>query len=237
MPREQLELMAEAGAEVVNCMRVLAKSGDNVVAELLRGEETFYEWDHYPKGDVYDHETHSQYYYHAHPSDERPGEHGHFHTFLRPKGMPPDIEPAPVPDYEPPEDEDDALSHIIGISMDKFGVPIRLFTTNRWVTGEVWYAAEDVIRLSDCFDIDLAPPSWPVNRWVSAMVRLFHPQLSDLVRKRDARVAEWVKVHPEENAFEDRNLEIVSEVDVSVDDQMRAITRALERPKRKRRSG
>src|SRR3546814_14192456 len=69
---------------------------DNLVGELLKNNGTFYEWDHYPPGDVYDHETHGQYYYHAHAADQRfDGEHGHFHTFVRPKGMPPGVRPAP----------------------------------------------------------------------------------------------------------------------------------------------
>ena len=29
----------------------------------------------------------------------------------------------------------------------------------------------------DRFDIDHAYPSWPVNRWLTAMVRLFRPQM------------------------------------------------------------
>ncbi|MFQ5932990.1 MAG: hypothetical protein ACE5MM_11335, partial [Nitrospiraceae bacterium] len=91
---EELKSMAAAGAEVIECQLVLAKTGDNVVGEALRGEGAFYEFNHYPAGDVYDSETHSQYYYHSH----REGEHGHFHTYLRPKGMPSWIEPAPVPD-------------------------------------------------------------------------------------------------------------------------------------------
>src|SRR3546814_7453899 len=76
--------MAAAGAEAVDVHRVLAKTGDNLVGELLKNNGTFYEWDHYPPGDVYDHETHGQYYYHAHAADQRfDGEHGHFHTFVR----------------------------------------------------------------------------------------------------------------------------------------------------------
>jgi hypothetical protein len=171
LPRDRLEAMAEAAEEVVNCHRVLAKTGDNIVGELLKDVETFFEWDHYPDGDIYDTETHSQYYYHAHPEDERPGEHGHFHTFLRPDGMPKGIKPAKVPDYEPKEDPDDELSHLIAISMDKFGVPIRLFTVNRWVSADVWYDAEDVITFLDYFEMDHAQPSWPVNRWVTGMVQ------------------------------------------------------------------
>ncbi|MFN4764722.1 DUF6969 family protein, partial [Gillisia sp. Q332] len=98
LPTAQLEDMAEAGAEVMDVHRVLAKTGDNIVGELLKHNGTFYEWDHYPPGDVYDHETHGQFYYHAHASDQRfQGEHGHFHTFVRPRGMPAGIQPAKVP--------------------------------------------------------------------------------------------------------------------------------------------
>ena len=100
--------MQEAGRTVVNCHRILGKTSDNIVGELLRDYNDFFEWDHYPEGDVYDFETHGQYYYHAHPKEERPGEHGHFHTFLRPDGMPPGIRPAPVEDFTMPENPDDA---------------------------------------------------------------------------------------------------------------------------------
>ena len=96
---DELKAMAAAGAEVLECYRVLRQTSDNVVGEALRDGGTFYELDHYPAGDVYDWETHSQFYYHSH----RPGEHGHFHTYLRPKGMPSSIKPTPVPDLNLPE--------------------------------------------------------------------------------------------------------------------------------------
>jgi hypothetical protein len=231
LSREELERMREAGAHTVECYRILQKSGANIVGELLRGAGTFYEWDHYPKGDIYDSETHSQYYYHAHPSENRTGlygpEHGHFHTFLRPKGMPESIRPAPLPDYAPPEDPDNALSHLIAVSMDRAGFPIRLFTTNRWVTGEVWYAAEDVIGLLDRFEMDVCVPSWPVNIWLSAMVRLFKPQISVLLHERDAAVSAWQVDHPDGSAYEDRELEVTSFVAVSVADQIAAVDAAL----------
>ena len=219
----ELLAMAAASEEVVNCIRVLAKSGDNIVGELLKPEDTFYEWDHYPKGDIFDPASHSQFYYHAH----RPGEHGHFHTFLRPKGMPPKCKPAPLPDYEPPEDEDDALSHLVGISMDSHGVPIRLFATNRWLTGEVWYPADDVCAMLDNFDIDLAHPSWLVNRWIGAMIRLFRPQIVELLHERDAIMAERTVQNPEINHYEDRECEIISLKDIDIDGQISSINAAI----------
>lgn len=226
--RERLRDMAEAGQTVVNVHRVLAKTGDNVVGELLRGQGTFYEWDHYPKGDVYDSHSHAQYYYHAHAVDQRfEGEHGHFHTFLRPKGMPEGVAPAEVAGYKPPKDPNNALSHLIAISMDRHGAPFRLFTVNRWVTGEVWYAGEDVIRMLDHFVIDHARPSWPVNCWISGMVRLFRPQIEELIRKRDETVADWQAKHPDTQVHDDRKLEVTSFVDISIDEQVKAVTAGL----------
>src|SRR5210317_191916 len=90
---EDLEAMLAAAFEIKECCRVLGKVQANLVGEILKDQGTFYEMQHYPKGDVYDAETHSQYYYHAHRPDS--GEHGHFHTFLRAKGMPPGVLPVP----------------------------------------------------------------------------------------------------------------------------------------------
>ena len=122
LSQDQLEGMAEAGCEVLECHRVLAKGGSNVVAEVLPRQDTFYEFDHCPAGDVHDGESHSQYYYHAH----RSGEHGHFHTFLREAGMPPGVQPVEQSEIKVMKQRDDKLSHLVAISMDKRGFPIGL---------------------------------------------------------------------------------------------------------------
>jgi len=219
----ELDTMAEAGERVLECYRVLAKSGSNVVAEMLRGQGTFYEFDHYPAGDIYDPETHAQYYYHAH----REGEHGHFHTFLREKGMPGDCRPVEQSEAPFMKERDDTLSHLIAVSMNRAGFPIGLFTTNRWITADNWYKADDVIRMVDRFDMDLAWPSWPVNIWITAMVRLFRPQIEELVRERDAAVAAWQKKHPRRDAFEDRKCDITSVRKISVAAQIKRVNKAL----------
>ncbi|WP_135075878.1 hypothetical protein [Terasakiella sp. SH-1] len=220
---DRLKKMLRAGREVSDCQRVLSKVGENIVSDLLKGSDTFYQMNHYPEGDVYDHETHGQYYYHAH----RNGEHGHFHLFLRPKGMPEGVLPAPLDDYEKPSGVNDALSHLIAISMDSFGAAQGLFTTNRWVTAEYWYDHEDVIKMLDHFDIDHAIPSWPANRWVGAIVQLYYPQICELLRIRDEVIVDWANEHPEDNAYEDRRLEITSEIDCNVDYQVALIEEEL----------
>lgn len=222
---DRLREMAAAGDEILECYRVLEKARLNIVGEILRGQGTFYENDHYPSDDVFDADTHSQYYYHAHrgPAEE----HGHFHTFLRAAGMPEGIVSVPYTGTEPWPQGADALSHLIAISMDEYGYPRALFTVNRWVTGDAWYRASDVERMLDRFVIDHAHPSWPVNRWISAMFRLFRPQMIALLVQRDSTVAQWSYRHPERDVFEDRELDITSRSPISVDAQIAAVRSAL----------
>ena len=227
LPRERLERMEAAGAEVLECHRVLRKTNDNIVGEILRDQGTFFQWQHYPKGDVFDAESNAQYYYHAHPAGERKPEHGHFHTFLRPEGMPSGIKPADVPHEDMPKGPNDKLSHLIAISMDRPGYPVRLFTTNRWVTGEVWYRAQDVCAMLDRFVIDHTRPSWPTNRWITGMVQLFRPQIESLLAARDEAVESWQAKHPDTDVFEDRALEVTSDFEISVETQIRQIRQAL----------
>ena len=218
----RLELMLAAGEEALECERVLKKAGLNIVGEILRGQGEFYEYNHYPDDDVYDRESHAQYYYHAHRGI--PGEHGHFHTFLRYAGMPEGVTPVSHP--EAPAGEA-AIAHVIAISMDAHGWPIGLFATNRWVTGDTWYPAGDVIRMIDRFTIDHAYPSWPVNRWITAMMRLFRPQIETLLRERDRVIADWVKRHFDVDVLEDRRLEITGYRLISVEGQMHHVRVAL----------
>jgi len=215
--------MQEAAKRVGNCYRLLLKHEEygNVVREVLKDQGTFYEYEHYPSGDVQDSETHGQYFYHAHRGLN--GENGHFHTFLRAAGMPRGVKPVPYEnDAEWPKGSD-ALSHIVAISMDRKGYPIGLFTTNRWVTGESWYRATDVIAMLDKFNMDLLYPSWPVNIWITSMMQLFRPQIEFLLHQRDQCVDQWQRNHPNEDAFEDRELEVTSQVLIDVDAQLAAV--------------
>ena len=227
-----LATMLAAGEDIQECYRLLKKAGRNAVGQVLalREGDVFYEWDHYPDGDVYDDETHSQYYYHAHRGTT--GEHGHYHTFLRKKGMPASVEPAPYDGLTERPSGNDALAHFIAISMDPPGFPIGLFTTNRWVTGETYYAADDVIAMLDRFRIDHAYPCHVTNRWITSMIALFRPQIEDLLYQRDAKIAGWEKLNPGSDVYEDRDLEITSQMKVDVKKQISAVKTALRERRR-----
>jgi hypothetical protein len=244
LSRAELDRMAACGREVSACQRLLAAAGMSVVGEALRGGGAFYEWHHYPAQDVYDPATHAQFFYHAHPASERPGEHGHFHTFLRERGMPAGVRPLVLPELaiadaltapaavpsapqpNPGEDED-GWCHLIAISMDAQGRALRLFTTNRWVTSETWYTAADVTSMLDRFAMG---GEAPLNRWITAMFGLFRPQIAGLIEARDAAVMAWRrrrrgKVH----VFDDRRLEVTSSLDIDVEAQQGLVEAALRR--------
>lgn len=221
---EELDRLATAGEAVKEHIRLLKKSGQNPVGQCLANQGTFYEEEHYPQGDVYDSESHAQYYYHAHRPES--GEHGHFHTFLRAKGMRRSVKPVPYSgDAKRPKGKD-ALSHIVAVSMDRPGMPIALFTTNRWVTGETFYAAEDVIAMIDRFSIEQSYPCLATNRTVSSIVHLFRPQIAALLMQRDKTLRAWADLHPDRDIYEDRELEITSIVDINIDRQIKAVARA-----------
>jgi hypothetical protein len=249
--RTELEIMAAAGEELLDCRRSLLASGG--LFAPLRGDGPESDWVHYPPGDVYDPLTHAQYFYHAHPPAERaPGEVGHFHTFLRPRGMAPGMRPLVLPELaiadapaapalpparQPDQGADnDEPSHLVAVAVDARGEPIRLFTTNRWVTGETWYRAADVTAMLDRFAVDLPLPSRPLNRWLGALFRLFRPEMRALVSARDAAVMSWRRRHRGKvHVFEDRRLEIASALDIDMDDQIRRIGRLLAEAQREDR--
>lgn len=205
--KSNLEEMLQAAEEVIECQRVLANTNDNVVSDLLRFSDKFVEWDHHPKGDVKDKLSGSQYYFHAHTSPNREfQEHGHFHLFMK----------------NPPKDDSKTLplTHLIAISVDEFGAPRALFTVNHWVPLGVWEEASVVESFLDKFVIDHARPSWVVNRWVSAMVKLYKPEIIELVRQRDTEIDLLREKYPEQDPFMCKEKEILSYLPISIESKL-----------------
>jgi len=163
----------------------------------LLGGAPFIAFEHHPPGDVFDQATGAQYYFHAHASGQhRQGgagwdEIGHIHTFVRPEGR---CDDAPI-------------HHLIAIALDQFGRPISLFTTNRWVTGDDFVPASQAVRYAREYRLtDQAPAS----RCVNALFTLFATDIAALLIERDATIEAWRHTHKDDDALEDRALEISS---------------------------
>lgn len=204
--RRRLLRMRAAGREVLRCYTALAAGGSNLVLDFLRGAGPFETLRPYPLEGVHDLSNRSAFYYHAH----RAAEHGHFHTFAHVPG-----------DAARPH------AHIVAIRVDDLGIARGLFTVNRWVTGEHFHPAREVRALLGRFAIEHASPSWLVNRWITAMLRLFGPQIERLAADRDVALARLARRHPGVDALEDRDAEVLSEIDISIDRQVEAVERGL----------
>ena len=245
-----VERAASAAAAIRECQRVLEASGRTLAQEAVANAATIGDWQHYPPGDVYDPVSHAQYFYHCHPQGpsaaERQSEHGHFHLFLRAAGMPHGVAPfmlpeaaialpppkAPVKPQAAPEQRGarDPVCHLVAIALDRSGKAVRLFTTNRWVTGETWYRADDVIRMLDRVTLDAAEPSTIVGRWVAAIVRLYQPEIAKLLRERDKTVMDPRRRRRKIDVFEDPRIEITSSHEIDVDARLGAVDRLVSEP-------
>lgn len=231
---------ADAASILRECRETFAAHRSNPLAAVTAGGPMpAVEWQHYPQGEVYDPASHVQYFFHAHPMaldrrGEGSSEAGHFHLFLRGEGMPPGIAPLVLPEVAvangpaPPQSAPlkrgarDELCHLVALSLDARGEPLRLFTTNRWVTGETWYRADDVIRMLVRFTPCGDYPSALLNRWLGALVCLFEPEIAVLLRRRDKAIAErrWRK---STDPLEDATLEVTSSCEIDVTARLAAV--------------
>lgn len=149
------------------------------------------------------------FYYHAHRT---PGassaEHGHFHLFA-PLGA----TGGDAPRY----------THLLAIGVDARGMPLRLFTTNRWVTDETWLPAERVIALIEAVAAAPAAGADPLEAWLRAQLGVFAPQIAALLRHRDRRVAARLQGGRRPGLLEDRRMHVLSHCRISVERQLVAL--------------
>lgn len=182
--------------EALFCENVLAKGGQTVLTATLPAATPLVAWSHYPPADVFDPASGSQWYYHCHQPPAE-GEHGHFHCFVRPAG------------------KDGPVHHLAAVGVDAYGRLRRIFTVNHWVVGDDWLDAEGTVPLLARFDVQMPQPSYLVNRWLSAVLRLYEEELAALIRARDATLARHTP--PDGTApREDRALEVASELQVNL---------------------
>lgn len=212
--RTQKELNAErtldAAQRVAEIQLRYARQGFGLAHAAMAGATVLENLRHYPAQDVVDPAAGTRFYYHAHGSRRCPAqEHGHFHLFAYPGGTP------SGPDF----------MHLAGLSLDARGQPFRWFTTNRWVTGERWHPASEVLAALETFTLETRGRMAPVARWVSAMVQLFQPQLAALVRRRDAVLARRMTHQDADTAFEDRRLDVVTECHFSLSARLQQLSR------------
>jgi hypothetical protein len=205
VPLAELSKSHRAGLALHGLLERMRQDGRSVV-EAVMNSQPYEHWKMYPWDQgVLDTDTGSQYYYHSHPQSP---EHGHFHLFRYHKNK---------------------IVHLIAIAMDNDGIPISLFTVNRWVTDEGVLPATKVKSLVPRFQIKCKAFDRNVSMFLHHMLALFHEEIRTLIDRRDAAYASYRSSHAGREPYEDRELEITSSLDIDVSRQVERIETELRR--------
>ena len=204
--RDAARLSVAAFADATNQRGSLLQS-------WIRGREVV-EFDHYPQDDVVDLTTGSQFYYHAHRHGDR--EHGHLHLFWHAtasarrrhptRGRVRWVRTAPT--------------HLFAVSLDARGLPVALFTVNRWVTEGHWFDAPTTMSCVERFAMGEVTGHEIACRWLTGFVRLYTPVIQQVLAQRDDRLARRAD---QARALEDRGLEVLSHAALEWGDDLDAL--------------
>lgn len=200
-------LVAARGS--VSAFAEATASSGSLLQSWVEGREVV-EFEHYPPDEVIDARRGSQFYYHSHRDGDRA--HGHLHLFwhatasgrrrhARP-GRPRWVRTAPT--------------HLLAVSLDARGLPVGLFTVNRWVTEGHWFDAATTMSFVERFELADVEGHAQSCRWLTGFVRLYRPLIAHLLSQRDRRLARRADLT---RALGDRRLEVLSQapIDWAVD--------------------
>ena len=196
--------LRESAETVIECMQALANDGRSVVTAVLNGRPAVCDA-HYPDGDEVDSSSGFRYYYHTHDNPAwQKREHGHFHLF---------------------HEGDGRFHHLIAVSVDARGLPLRLFTTNQWVTGEAWVPASHIQPQVPRYTVAEQGGLTLVTRWLNALVALFADTIQTLIQARDLRVREAVNAgRDRERVLNDRRIHVLSQTPISLMERIDAVS-------------
>jgi hypothetical protein len=202
--------LAKRANALVDQIAKWAAQGQSAPARVIAEERPFREWAHYPQPDAVDKKSGWRFYYHAHPRVQRLAqEHGHFHIFT----------PGPKHSERPPER---CYSHLVGVSVDPKGLPLRLFTANRWVTDEIWQPAEAMTPWLEKPSLRNCAPR-DVGAWLENLLALYRDEIATLLRARDLRVDEPGGGGDNNPRLDDRRLRYPSQLRISLAQKLRAL--------------
>jgi len=140
---------------------------------------------HFPVLDLKSKNEKSLCFFHRH--EARAAEAGHFHLFQQHR--PNDV-------------------HLVAIALDWQGRPSRVFSVNRWVTGEAWMPASQTWTHFKRWRIR------EPRRWDHALrdALALPPEAQDLLRARDQTLSDWIDRKPGVNVLEDQSLDVLSNI-------------------------
>ncbi len=231
LPSINQEAMQRSAISLLGCYEHLSINKQHLLFPLL-GNAAPKQWVHYPEDDVIDHSTGYQYFYHSHSPEDRQDspEHGHFHLFARMDGEKHDIdantEARFLDSLKSAPDRVSTNANLLCISLDAKGVPLSMFTVNRWVTEDHLLSSSTTLALLNDFRVT-TPGFETVNQWLEAMLGLFWTEIVGLLVQRDLRLAELVSSRSQtDSLLEDTTIEVLSDTAIDIDCKISLLNKA-----------
>ncbi len=203
LPDSDVAAQMDAAQHGLRAFSRVTRASGSLIQSWVRGAEIV-ELDHYPPNDVIDSRRGSQFFYHAHRSNGN--EHGHLHLFWHATSS---GRRRHVP--EGTRWVRSAPSHLLAIALDNRGLPVTLFTVNRWVTDGHWFDSATTLAMVDRFAMGDVRGHTYSCRWLNAFIRLYRPVIAELFEKRDKALT---RVHPAESRLDNRKLEQLSAISI-----------------------
>lgn len=193
----------------------------NPVLEVISSAQTLQKEKKYPPGLLQFNQTGWRAYYHCHSyqDDIQPlfaTEHGHFHIFIQ------------------INKDTDSWTHLVALSIDEYGQPIRWFMVNHWVTAENWLAEPELTRLLSAYfsanqnlileQDDNKQHQLQYNhtqQWLLSMLELYQQEILILLKMRDRSL--MLENHKIENIGQDKHYYLLSEAKIDLQAKLESI--------------
>lgn len=201
-PSDELLAALRHGDASVESFAAATERSGSLLQSWVQGAEVV-EYEHYPPSDVIDLHSGTQFYYHSHRTHG--DEHGHLHVFWHATASGRRSKPRQGRKIW----KRNAPSHMLAIALDARGLPVKLFTTNQWVTEGHWFDARLTLA---CLDQCRPAPVTGHEQacaWLGHFLALYRPVIERLLERRDARLDRHGDLS---EALKNRRLEVLSQV-------------------------
>ncbi len=189
----------------IRCLLELAENETNPVLQVISCDKAVEENKKYPADLLQFNQSGWRAYYHCHPATRAgnhnfPGEHGHFHIFVRTKNEP------------------EEWAHLVALAMDDMGQPLGWFTVNQWVTGESWQDAEllaDKLR-----DIPYDSQTELTECWLLSLLSLDKNSVRELLKNRDKILNKMKNLADGIDIRQNKDIYLLSETTINLKEQL-----------------
>ena len=186
----------------------MGQQESNPVLQVLNNTLEIQQQKKYPEGLLQFNGTGWRAYYHCHANKEDinhlfEAEHGHFHIFVRLTEQP------------------ETWTHVVALSIDDMGQPLRWFMVNHWVTGETWLAAPELAtRLQH---LPFIKQNSLLEQWILSMVALYCDEINALLNQRDGALSSGGISETEEKFKQDRQYYLLAEQAINLQNKLEQV--------------